>query len=145
MLSWKQKTHFPGSSFHESFHESVRESFFHGSFHVLFHESCHQRFDGSLHDNFYQLYFLGGLAGSSWKLSFTEATSMEAIFTSFWMGPSMKASKNFPRKHLPGFGCFRRTCRSNLRTFDGNGSRSSFGGSVHGSRLLLWTLPWKSW
>ena len=59
--------------------------------------------------------------GSSWKLSFTQATSMEAIFMSVWMGASMKASMNFTRKPLPGFGCFHRICRSNFREFGGKG------------------------
>ena len=39
---------------------------------------------------------------------------------------------NFTRKQLPGFGIFRQICRSNFRTFSGNGSRS-FRGSLHSS------------
>ena len=58
---------------------------------------------------------------------------MKATFMSVWMGASMKASMNFTRKRLPGFRCFRRICPSNFRTFGGNGSRSSFRGSFHGS------------
>ena len=34
---------------------------------------------------------------------------MEATVMSVWMGASMKASM---KKQLPGFGCFRRICRS---------------------------------
>ena len=65
--------------------------------------------------------------------SFMEAASMKATFMSVWTGASMKASMNFTRKLLPGFGCFRRICRSNLCTFGGNGSRSSFRGNFHAS------------
>ena len=46
-----------------------------------------------------------------------------------WMKAQMKAYMKFTRKQLPGFGRFRRICR----TFGGNGSRSSFRGSFHGS------------
>ena len=67
------------------------------------------------------------------SIYFTEATSMEATFMSVWMGAFTKASMNFTRKRLPGFGCFRRTCPLNFRTFIGNGSRLSSRGSVHGS------------
>ena len=102
-------------------------------FHVLFHEIFHQRFDSSLHEAFHRRCSQGGLDGSSWKLSFTEATSMETTFMSVWMGGSMKACMNFTRKQHPGFGCFRRICRSNFCTFGGNGSQSSLHGSFHGS------------
>ena len=68
------------------------------------------------------------LRGGFWteprgSIFFAEATSMEAIFMSVWMGASMKASMNFTRNRLPGFGCFRRICPSNVRTFGKNGSR----------------------
>ena len=60
---------------------------------------------------------------------------MEATFMNVWMGVSIKASLNFTRKQLPGFGCFHRVCRSNVRTFDGNGSRLYFRGSFHDSSV----------
>ena len=99
---------------------------------VLFYEGVHRRFDGSLYETFNRSYFQGGSDGTSWKLSFTEATFMEATFMSVWMGASIKFSMSFTRKQLPGFGCFRRICRSNFRTFGGSGPRSSFRGSSYG-------------
>ena len=124
--------YFRENSFHESFHGRFGESWFHGRFHVLFHESVHHRFDGSLHETFNRSYFQGGLDETSWKLSFTEATSMEATFMGVWMGDSMTFFTNFTRKQLSSFGCFHRICRSNVRTFGGNGFISSFCGNFHG-------------
>ena len=122
---------FRGSSFHESFHELFRV--FSWKLSRFIPRKLSLAFDGSLHEAVYRSYLQGGLNGSSWKLSFTEATSMKAAFMSVWMGASTKTSMNFTRKQLPGFGCFRRICRSNFRTFGGNGSRSSSRGSFHGS------------
>ena len=99
----------------------------------LFEETFQQRFDGSLHETFFRSYFQGGLDGSSWENFFYGSYCHVSYFHERLDGSFHESFHELHAETASRLRMLRRICPSNFRTFSGNGSRSSFRGSFHGS------------